>query len=479
MQLLYTRLTPSTPRSPLLLFFAGWGQSAATTGDIEMPGYDIALVWDYRSERFLSPQGSDITAETLQELHQREEIVVAAWSFGVNAAARFLASYPGLRVTARIAFNGSRFTVDSERGIPPAIFFSTLYNLNERNVERFEMRVWGGASAFRRGGARLSGRPVDELADELRCFATAEAPRLLWDKVYISDNDLIIPPAAQRKAWEGEAVEIITVDGAHRPDFNRLLARTLTDKSHVARRFGRARDTYDSNATPQLQAGRRLLSLTRDYLPEQVKTMIDIGCGTGALTSEAITLTAPRNVELWDLHIPASAAVLKENHPSTHLVFRETDAETAIASLDADSVDLIFSASTAQWFNSLRAFLENAYRALRRGGVIALSTYGPLTMRQIAEATGTVSRFMSVEAVGRAIPAGAEIMLLEEEINNVTFGSALEVMRHVSLTGVNALTRADRSEVGNARRVLSRYPLEPDGSALLTFQPIYLIIRKP
>ena len=434
MQLLYSHLTPASPHSPLLLFFAGWGQSPASIGDIEMPGYDTALVWDYRSDRFLSPDGDDNTDETLSQLRDRSEIVVAAWSFGVHAAARFMAVHPELRVTARIAFNGSRFTADYERGIPPEIFNATLDNLSERSVERFEMRVWGGASAYRQGGARLSGRPVDELADELRAFAVAPAPRLLWDKAYISTHDLIIPPSAQRKAWEGESVELITIEGAHRPDFNALLRRALTDKSHVADRFGRARSTYDRHATPQLRFGRRLLSLTRGHLPGQVDTMIDIGCGTGALTAEALTQLQPREAELWDLHLPPSASRLTDSHQATRIILRQTDAETAAATLPAESVDLIFSASTAQWFNSLRAFLANAYRALRRGGVIALSTFGPLTMRQIAEAIGSGSRFMPPEAVSRAIPAGAETLLLEEEIIDIPFGSPLEVIRQVSLT---------------------------------------------
>ena len=479
MQLHYSRLTPESPNSPLLLFFAGWGQSDATMDDLEMPGYDIATVWDYRSDRFFSPEGKEITDETLADLRERREIVVAAWSFGVNAAARFMAAHPGLRVSARIAFNGSRFTVDPECGIAPEIFRATLDNLSERSLERFEMRVWGGATAFRRGGSKLSGRPVAQLAEELRVFMSPAAPRLLWDRVFISDNDLIIPPSAQHKAWEEEAIEIINIPGAHRPDFNSLLRRVLTDKSHVARRFGRARSTYDSNATPQLHAGRRLLSLATPYLPARVDSMIDIGCGTGSLTSEVIDLLAPHDVELWDLHLPESAASLGQIHPSTRIVLRQTDAESSIADLPQGEIDLIYSASTAQWFNSLRAFLAHAYRALRRGGVIALSTYGPLTMSQIGLATGIPSRFMSVESIRRSLPEGAEAAVLEEETEDLAFGSALEVLRHVSLTGVNALTPRGATDTGSARRLLSRYPLEPDGSALLTFQPIYLIIRKP
>ena len=479
MQLLFTHRSDTSSSHPLLLFFSGWGQSPATVGDIEFQSYDTAVVWDYRTPIFSSADGTDITDDIISRLSTYSEIVIAAWSFGVHAAARFMASHPDLPVTARIAFSGSRFTVDAHRGIDPAIFNATLGNLSERSVERFEMRVWGGAAAFRRGGSRLSGRPVSELREELQAFDTAPAPRMLWDTVFVPTSDLIISPEAQIKAWEGDTVQLITFDAPHRPDFNLLLRRVLTDKSRVSDRFSRARSTYDHNASHQLSAGRRLLSLARDFIAESPAEMLEIGCGTGRLSSEAIALFQPRRATLWDLEIPASAKCLAGTFPETEFTFIETDAETAVSSLPAESVDLIFSASTVQWFNSLRHFLAEAYRALRPGGHIVISTYGPLTMRQISSITGEPSRFLSVESVRRAIPPHAETLLLEEETDDVSFPSPLEVLRHVSLTGVNALSSGNDTGARDARELLRSYPLAPDGSATLTFNPVYLIIKKP
>ncbi len=467
------RTSTTTTRPRLLLFFAGWGQSPASMGEIHVGGYDTALVWDYR-DNILSEE-----AEAF--LGRYGEIVVAAWSFGVHAAAHFLTSHRELPVTTRIAFSGSRHTVDETLGIPPALFHATLENLSERAVEKFEMRVWGGATAFRRAGSPLSGRSVEELREELHRFNTGAAPKLLWDRAYVPSTDLIIPPAAQLRAWADEAVVVTTIDSAHRPDFNRLLNHALTDKSHVASRFSRSRSTYDSHASLQHEAGLKLLGLAEGFITQRPESMIDIGCATGALSREVIERLRPLRAELWDLKICEEVKGLASTMSGLcSVVPREGDAEIAVRSLANGSVDLIFTASTAQWFNSLREFLHEAYRALSHGGVLALSTYGPSTMKEIAAVTGRPSRFLPLEAINRAVPREATILHLSEEINRLTFPSPLDALRHVSRTGVNALGGHDNSDgTRHALELLREYPLEADGTASLTFHPIYLIIKKP
>ena len=54
LKFIYTR--PGTSR--LILLFAGWGMSPRPLDDVSMPGYDVAVVWDYR----------DMSAPWLEEL---------------------------------------------------------------------------------------------------------------------------------------------------------------------------------------------------------------------------------------------------------------------------------------------------------------------------------------------------------------------------------------------------------------------------
>lgn len=462
-----SRDTQSTPR--LILLFAGWAQSAQSVGPVSMPGYDIAVVSDYR----------DADAGWVGELDRYSEIVVMAWSFGVHAAARFMSAYPKLPITARIAVNGSRFTVDDSKGIPHAIFNGTLSGLSVATLRKFDMRMTGGGEAFKTYSSRIGERNIDELADELRTFDTVAAPRLHWDKAFVAKGDRIIPPVNQLAAWQDEAVEIIEVDGSHFPDFNALLRRSLTDKGFVARRFAGASDTYGTHASPQLAIGKRLLSHPSLDGVNRVSSILEIGCGAGTLTVDALRKWNPSRATLCDLHIPDALHSILADFPDVEFTFKECDAESEIIYSGVEKYDIILSASTIQWFNSLRAFLERATDSLVSGGYLVLSTFGPATMREVHHALGTVSRFMSVEAVRRAIPAGLEIIALTEEVFTIGFDTAMDVLRHISHTGVNALNSDDEESVKGARLLLKNYPLYSSGHAPLTFNPIYLILKKP
>lgn len=433
-----------------------------------MPGYDVAVVWDYR----------DMSAPWVERIAGYGEIVVLAWSFGVHAASRFMDRHTGLNITARLAVNGTLFTADDSRGIPRAIFDATLAGLSERSVTKFNMRMCGGSAAYKVFSVCAPDRDVDGLRDELAAFDTDAAPHMLWDKAFVSRGDLIIPPDNQLRAWADDAVQAITIDGPHLPDFNGLLRRSLTDKSHVEQRFRKAQSTYDDNASEQYSSASRLLTLTSAHISGPAESILEIGCGTGRFTDMALTHFNPAHASLWDLHIAPQIETLSRNHREVDISIRSCDAETEITGVNDNSYDLVVSASTVQWFNSLRAFLLHASRILRHSGTIALSTYGPATMREIHLALGTESRFPSIDHIRRMLPPTLEVLELCEEMHVTRFNTPLDVLRHMSRTGVNGTSPADCSNTAAVNRLLKDYPLDKEGKAPLTYHPIYIILRK-
>ncbi|MBP3304185.1 MAG: DUF452 family protein [Muribaculaceae bacterium] len=460
--------TDRQPHERLVLLFAGWGMSERPFQDLTMPGYDVAVVWDYR----------DMSAPWTGEITGYGEIALVAWSFGVHAAARFMASQPGLPVTARIAVNGTRFTSDDTRGIPQSIFQGTLSSLNERNLTKFHMRMCGGGAAYRAFANAAPQRDVRELREELQAFDTSPAQELLWDKAFISRGDLIIPPSNQHAAWSGEAVETIDVDGAHMPDFNILLRRCLTDKTYVAERFHKAENTYDTNATPQLSHVTRLIDIASHIIDRDIRCMLEIGCGTGRSASLAIDRFFPAQAMLWDLNISGNIEKLASAHQgNTSISWKSCDAETEIRNVADSSVDLLLSASTVQWFNSLPEFLRQTARVLAPGGYAVISTYGDRTMHEIHSSAGSECRFPTIGTVRKAIPQSLETEHLSEELVTVSYPSPIDVLRHVSLTGVNGI-ETEGSKTAKACRMLRGYPTAADGSAPLTYHPIYMILKK-
>lgn len=454
-----TQLHTASASLRLILIFAGWGQDATPFGPLAVEGYDIAVCHSYTAAR---PDW-----ETM--LRGYGEIVVVAWSYGLGPAAEFISSHPGLPLTARIAVNSTPWPVHPTLGIPPELFEATLRGLDARAKRKFDMRMCGGARAYALYEPMAPRREVGGLREELLYLTSTPWPRVRWDVGVVQTEDAIIPPDAQRRAWATEAARTIVLPGPHLPDFGRLLGDMLTRKELVAERFAGAVTTYDGEATVQAGIVSRLIGLIPvDAFGGRV---LEIGSGTGMATTElaARPYTA---LEAWDLHItPAVASI-----PA--IIARDCDAETEIFKLADGSVDLLVSASAVQWFNSLPAFLREVARVLSPGGTAAISTYGPATMGEMHAALGTRSRYPATEELLGMFPPGLVAADVREETMTITFDTPRDVLRHMRLTGVNALGSGP-SAVAAARTLLESYPLAPDGTAPLTYQPIYLLLRKP
>lgn len=149
----------STGSDRLILFFAGWGMDSTPFTGLNRAGYDVAVVWDYRT-----------TAIDWSFTAGYVEICIVAWSFGVYASAISTHGIDG-KVTRRIAVNGTLYPCDRLLGIPPAIFEGTLTGLNERNMAKFYRRMCGSATAYTQFGSQLPKRDIDGLRDELETFS--------------------------------------------------------------------------------------------------------------------------------------------------------------------------------------------------------------------------------------------------------------------------------------------------------------------
>ncbi|MDE6394317.1 MAG: methyltransferase domain-containing protein, partial [Duncaniella sp.] len=234
---------------------------------------------------------------------------------------------------------------------------------------------------------------------------------------------------------------------------------------------------YDDNADVQMRVAAAIINKVAEHVTPPVGTMLEVGCGTGRPTRLALESFKPRKAILWDLHIsPQIEELSRRRYPDT--VTHGCDAEVEIRLLADNSVDLLLSASTVQWFNSLRAFLEQVRRVLTRGGMAAISTYGSDTMREVHEATGTECRFPSLASIRRMIPDGLDLVVACEEHITDLYDSPLGVLRHLSRTGVNGLRPSSEGDTAAGLELLRAYPVDTQGHAPLTYHPIYIILRK-
>lgn len=438
-----------------LVLFAGWGMDERPFEGLNKAGYDIFVIWDYRTDTL------DLAA-----LGHYSELCVVAWSWGVLPAARFLVSGHGLPVTLAVAVNGTLHPVDDRHGIPYDIFQGTHDSLDPRRLLKFYRRMMPDAASMERFKAVMPHREIEDLKEELRAIAAMSVPegveerRLAaqFDAVVLSRGDAIIPYDNQRNAWEGIAA-CESVDGAHYPDFAAIIDRWLVEKELVRQKFSDAASTYPSESAPQQAIARRLMELWEAQNPMPGGAVVEVGVGTGYFTSLYSQRLHPSSLRLWDLYESSTGV-------------EACDAETAIRSLPDESVDVVAGASAVQWFNSLNAFFAETVRVLRPGGFGVFSTFAPDHFEALNRITGRSLNFPAVVRI-----EGVEWLADVTETLPVTFSSPAQMLRHLKLSGVNSLMSGPEAAVG-ARRILRDYPRDPDGRVTLVYRPHYIIFRK-
>lgn len=446
----------------LLLIFLGWGADPTCLSGVERNGCDLMAVWDYRDDTF------DPTL-----LVGYRNIYLFGWSMGVMMAERTLARFPLIQPTVAIAINGTPTPVDDSKGIPVAIFDGTLSGLNESTLQKFRRRMCRDASEYATYRVATPVRPISELTDELKHLGKqALLPSLTttwrWSRAIIADLDRIFPPANMQQAWDTIAISTRHVDSAHLPDWSKIINQEIIDKEFVATRFHNAMATYDSSATAQRRIATHLWEMWRSQLGDITPQLIvEAGYGTGMFTALYTEGLLPKHVTLWDL-APAPIDVTCEHDLCAG------DAEELVEQLSASSVDAIVSTSAMQWFNSPQNFIARASEALRTGGQLVISTFGPRNMWEVASVTNMPLRYPTLAQLVAMLPDSMELIACEEEEITLSFPSPKSVLTHLRDTGVNGL----RNTTVPLRRFLTDYPRTDSDSVNLTYHPLYLIAKK-
>ena len=436
----------------LILIFAGWGMDTMPFRSLSRPGYDIAVVYDYR-------EGCADWSQT----DGYDEICLFAWSLGVAAASRLIPESVSVRITRRVAINGTVVPVCDRCGIPEAVFRGTLANLDERNLIKFRRRMCGSRDAFENFCQMLPQRTLEDLKEELEAFLSpeySERPAFRWDAAVVCCRDAIFPPENQREAWAGS--QVLELDAPHMPDFQGIIDRYAIDKEMMAERFAGGRPSYDTAAEAQSFVIREMMEIAGRAGFSSAGRVLEIGCGSGLLSRQLAERCD--NLELWDI---------AGETPVPEATFRRVDAEIELPSTPSDSLDAIFSASTVQWFNSPARFLAESARVLRRGGILLFSTFLPGNMAEVEQSTGRSLPLLSVDDWRGMIPSELALCEAREYEYVMHFDNPIDVFRHLHATGVNSLDRN-----GSIFRAIGAYPLQDDGRCSLTYRPVIFLLRK-
>ena len=447
----------------LILIIAGWGSDARTFAHVTMPGWDVAVI-----------SGIDSQLTDMSDVNKYSTIYMYAWSLGVWTAQYFLGHT--LKPTKAYAINGTTTPCDNLTGIPVDIFEGTTNTLNDKNLYKFRVRMCGGLSSYKTHAARFEGiNDVERLRRELMFVSQYQGRHasFQWDGAFISMDDKIFPVENQVAAWS-DVTDVVRLDAPHYVDMQLIIRQTIVDVARVGKRFSRSMDTYDAHSHAQRLIAKRLVEKMLPLLNNAAGNIIEIGCGTGNLTREWSKYIHAEQAHFVDLCDVPKFGVAGEEY------YYRDDAEKVSAHLaDAypTSFSAVLSASTIQWFSNLPLFFHNCARAVKPGGVVALSTFAPGNLWELQSLRPDHLRYFSADELKKMAAKWFKNVQISQEDVVLEFTTPFDALRHLQLTGVTA-SGSRQAGVGEIRRFADNYPMNDRGRYTLTFKPIYIVAVK-
>lgn len=191
---------------------------------------------------------------------------------------------------------------------------------------------------------------------------------------------------------------------------------TRIDKEKVRRHFDRHAGSYDQYAVVQRTMTDSLLEQAlQRKAPEDVRRIIEIGCGTGLLTGKLLDAYPNASVLAIDLS-PQMVELTRRRYSRSaagRLKVLVGDAE----GVDDESVlkernqaDLIISSAVFQWFDEPERTLKAWLGQLGRDGLLAFATFGPRTFGELHEAFRAAERELGLPEMSH----GQEFLSLNE-----------------------------------------------------------------
>lgn len=250
--------------------------------------------------------------------------------------------------------------------------------------------------------------------------------------------------------------------------------------SKVQQSFRRSLGNYHQNALIQQGIAVELVALLAAATPQrQFNSVFEFGAGTGFLTQSLLKTFTIKALTLNDIvsesrdGLFAGAADQVES-----LNFIEGAIETC--ELPANQ-DLIASASVVQWIGDHHALLARLTQQLNAGGWLAMSGFGHDHFHEL-RALGSEAAapgYRDADEWEDLLPEGLELVHAHQDRHVLYFDTALDLLRHLRDTGVNALASQSWS-----RRRLTQFEADyrsrfcVDGKLTLTYCPVWVIARK-
>jgi biotin biosynthesis protein BioC len=236
------------------------------------------------------------------------------------------------------------------------------------------------------------------------------------------------------------------------------------DRQLVRRHFGRAARSYEQHDVLQREVQAALLERL-DFYTQTPQRVVDVGAGTGRGSALLKQRYAKAEVIAVDLALPMLRVA--KQHSSWLKPFIRVCAEATALPLADHSVDVLHSNLCYQWIDDLPALFGECVRVLKPGGLLAFSTFGPDTLKELRSAWAEadqqphVSRFLDMHDIGDAmLNAGLRDPVLDVFRYTLTYSEPRKLLEELQgLGATNADRTRERGLTGKSRyrRMLAAY----------------------
>jgi malonyl-CoA O-methyltransferase len=238
------------------------------------------------------------------------------------------------------------------------------------------------------------------------------------------------------------------------------------------------------------------------FVRMQPDTILDAGCGTGAALGELhsrypdarlVGLDLAFNMTLAARDRSAAAAksarsllgrVLGSLAPERDLRAWCICGDIVSLPIKAASIDLIWSNLTLQWVGDPQKAFAEFRRALRVGGLLSFTTFGPDTLKELrtaflaADRATHVGRFIDMHDIGdMLVHAGFADPVMDMETLTLTYGDAIDLMRDLKAIGAHNVTagrpRGLMGRQGWQRMLAALEATRRDGRLPASFEVVY------
>ncbi|EOH8038402.1 malonyl-ACP O-methyltransferase BioC [Campylobacter jejuni] len=191
--------------------------------------------------------------------------------------------------------------------------------------------------------------------------------------------------------------------------------------------FLKAKD-YEKHAKVQDFMGLKLCEILKNLRISHFEKVFEFGCGRGKLSKKL------QNFITFDEYLKNDILDFKEN--SSILIFDMN--EIAKQDLSKEKFDLIVSNATLQWLD-LKRIIPSLRDMLNQNGILLLSTFAEQNLKEIKQSTGFGLNYFSLNELEQIFKVYFNEVKITQELIKLSFDNALDVFRHLKLSGVNSL----------------------------------------